>query len=105
VLKALAAQLHDTPASLRIEGHTDDMPITGGRFTSNWELSTARASAVVIFLIDEAGFAPERLSAAGYGEYHPRVPNDSPDQRALNRRVDVVVTATDAVETDAESEP
>jgi chemotaxis protein MotB len=92
VLRSLADQLQETPAVLRIEGHTDDTPVTGGRFASNWELSTARASAVVVFLIDQAGFAPERLSAAGYGEYHPRVANDSPELRALNRRVDVVVS-------------
>jgi chemotaxis protein MotB len=68
------------------------VPITGGRFGSNWELSTARASAVVVFLVDHANFEPARLSAAGYGEFHPRVPNESPEQRALNRRVDVVIT-------------
>ena len=90
-LIALAEALRPTSASLRIEGHTDDVPLTGGRYATNWELSTARASAVVLFLIDAASFAPDRLSAAGYGEFHPRVANDTPEHRARNRRVDVVV--------------
>ena len=87
----LADALRATNAGLRIEGHTDDVPLNGGRFGTNWELSTARASAVVLFLIKEASFAPDRLSAAGYGEFRPRVANDTPEHRALNRRVDVVV--------------
>ena len=67
------------------------MPIRTARYGSNWELSTARASAVVAFLIESARFDPVRLSAAGYGEFHPRVANDSAANRASNRRVDVVV--------------
>jgi chemotaxis protein MotB len=94
-LAALATALRPTDMVLRIEGHTDDVPLSGGRFGTNWELSTARASAVVLFLIRDASFAPERLSAAGYGEFHPRVPNDTPEHRARNRRVDVVVAETD----------
>jgi chemotaxis protein MotB len=77
---------------MRIEGHTDDVPVAGGRYDSNWELSTARASAVVLFLLANTSLAPGRLSAAGYGEFHPRARNDTPGERALNRRVDVVVT-------------
>jgi chemotaxis protein MotB len=91
-LTRLAEALRPTAALMRIEGHTDDVPLTGGRYGTNWELSTARASAVVLFLVSEAAFAPERLSAAGYGEFHPRAPNETPEQRALNRRVDVVVS-------------
>jgi chemotaxis protein MotB len=95
----LAQALQQTNVTLRVEGHTDDVPVAGGRYGSNWELSTARASAVVAFLISDASFAPERLSAAGYAEFHPRVPNDSPESRARNRRVDVVLidplTSTD----------
>jgi chemotaxis protein MotB len=77
--------------ALRIEGHTDDVPIRTPKYGSNWELSTARASAVVAYLIDVAQIAPGRLSAAGYGEFHPRVPNDSSANRTRNRRVDLVV--------------
>lgn len=75
---------------VRVEGHTDDVPIHTSRFDSNWELSTARATAVVAFLVGER-LPPERLSAAGYGEFHPRAPNDSDATRARNRRVDIVI--------------
>jgi chemotaxis protein MotB len=92
--KALVSKVADTlqpfDHSLRVEGHTDDVPIHNLRFQSNWDLSAARASRVVEFLIAR-GFAPARLSATGYGEYHPRVPNASAEARAANRRVDLVV--------------
>jgi hypothetical protein len=87
----LAKTLRPLGNSIRIEGHTDDRPIHTARYSSNWELSTARASAVVAFLIETHDFAPGRLSAAGYGEFHPRVANDSPTNRARNRRVDIVI--------------
>lgn len=76
---------------LRIEGHTDPVPIHNAQFASNWELSTARATELVRILITDHGFAPERLSAAGFAEYHPIAGNDTADGRAQNRRVDVVV--------------
>ena len=91
VIGTIAATLRPLAHDVRIEGHTDDVPIRTARYASNWELSTARASAVVAFLIEQAGVAPERLSAAGYGEFHPRVANDSAAGRRRNRRVDVVV--------------
>lgn len=69
-----------------IEGHTDDIPISTLQFPSNWELSTARAASVVKYLI-ELGVAPQRLRVAGYADVHPKVPNDSPENRAQNRRV------------------
>jgi chemotaxis protein MotB len=87
----LAATVGPLGNALRIEGHTDDVPIRTARYGSNWELSTARASAVVAFLIADGRIEPARLSAAGYGEFHPRVPNDSAGNRARNRRVDIVV--------------
>jgi len=90
-LADLADALRQTDVLVRIEGHTDTVPVAGGRYRSNWELSTARASAVVAYLIADASIAPARLSAAGYAEFHPRVANDSAEQRALNRRVDVVL--------------
>jgi chemotaxis protein MotB len=86
-----AAAVVDAPNSLRVEGHTDDVPIHTGRFASNWELSTARASAVIALLIDRVAIPAARLSAAGYAEHHPRVPNTSPGNRARNRRIDLVV--------------
>lgn len=83
--------LRSTPNAIRIEGHTDDVPIRTARYASNWELSTARASAVVAFLVSTVGIEAGRLSAAGYGEFHPRGPNDSGANRARNRRVDLVI--------------
>jgi len=79
------------PQYLRVEGHTDDLPINTREFPSNWELSVARATSVVQELIHRLNFSPRRLSATGYGEFRPRVPNDSPDNRQQNRRVDIVV--------------
>jgi chemotaxis protein MotB len=90
-LSELVEKLRPSPVDVRVEGHTDDRPIHGGLYPTNWELSTARASAVVLYLITAAAFEPARLSAAGYGEFHPRAPNDSPENRARNRRVDLVV--------------
>ena len=91
MIDRIAASVRPTPNGIRIEGHTDDVPIRTAKFASNWELSTARASAVVAYLAGSGGLAPERLSAAGYGEYHPRVPNDSAENRAKNRRIDIVI--------------
>ncbi|HTV03319.1 MAG TPA: flagellar motor protein MotB [Luteitalea sp.] len=92
VLSELSATLGaDTSMKLRVEGHTDDVPIQTGRFASNWELSTARATSVVTYLVQQVGLAPSRLSAAGYGEFHPRVANTSDVERARNRRVDIVI--------------
>jgi chemotaxis protein MotB len=76
---------------IRVEGHTDDVPIHTPLYASNWELSTARATRVVQWLIEAGGVPAGRLSAAGYAEYHPRVANDSVANRARNRRVDIVV--------------
>ena len=75
---------------IRVEGHTDDVPTGGGQFPTNWELSLARAMAVVRSLQD-AGVDPTALSAAGYGQYQPIAPNDSPENRSLNRRIEIVL--------------
>lgn len=77
--------------ALRIEGHTDNVPIHTPQFASNWELSTARASGLVRSLVDDYGISPTLLSAAGYAEFHPAYENDTSQGRALNRRVDVVI--------------
>jgi chemotaxis protein MotB len=79
---------------LRIEGHTDDVPIHTAQMASNWELSTARATALVRVLIIGHSFAPERLSAAGYAEYHPVSSNLTAQGRAQNRRVDIVILSS-----------
>ena len=75
---------------IRVEGHTDDVPIGSAQFPTNWELSLARAMAVVRSLQD-AGVDPTALSAAGYGQYQPIAPNDSPENRSLNRRIEIVL--------------
>jgi chemotaxis protein MotB len=87
----LAAVLEPLGESLRVEGHTDNVPIHNSRFDSNWELSTARASDLIKLLIVHYHFDASRLSAAGFAEYHPVAPNDTPENRARNRRVDIVV--------------
>lgn len=74
----------------QVEGHTDNVPISTSRFPSNWELSAARALAVVKLLID-SGVTEDSLSGAGYGEFSPRVPNDSAEQREQNRRIEIVL--------------
>jgi chemotaxis protein MotB len=91
VLGEVGLVLATVPNPIRIEGHTDDVPIQSPLFASNWDLSTARATRVVHLLIDRAGVPAARLSAAGYAEFRPRVANDSPEHRARNRRVDIVV--------------
>jgi chemotaxis protein MotB len=91
LLDTLATSLISLGNDLRVEGHTDNVPIRNSRFPSNWELSTARATAVVSYLIVKFGLQPELLSAAGYAEYRPAVPNDTEEGRARNRRVDLVV--------------
>jgi chemotaxis protein MotB len=90
VIDRVAVTLAPLDVGVRIEGHTDDTPIRTARYSSNWELSTARASAVVARFIDQR-VDPRRLSAAGYGEFHPRTSNATATGRASNRRVDVVV--------------
>ncbi|HZP63370.1 MAG TPA: flagellar motor protein MotB [Terriglobales bacterium] len=91
----LAVLLAQHSFSIRIEGHTDNIPIHNSQFHSNWELSTARATEMARLLITEYKFPPERLSATGYAEFHPIAGNDTAEGRALNRRVDVVILGRD----------
>lgn len=91
LFQEIGATLVGLPNAVRVEGHTDDVPIHTARFASNWELSTARATRVVAYFVLDVGIAPDRLSAAGYAEHHPLAPNDSETTRARNRRVDVIV--------------
>jgi chemotaxis protein MotB len=94
LLDALAQGLQPLPNEIRIEGHTDDIPITTPLYPSNWELSSARATNVARYLGERGNIAPVRLSAAGYGENRPVAPNDTREGRARNRRVDFVVLST-----------
>lgn len=91
LLNALAEDLLTMNNMVRIEGHTDSVPIQTPRFPSNWELSTARATSIVAYLVRQFGFTPDRLSGAGYAEFCPIADNDTADGRARNRRVDIVV--------------
>lgn len=91
LLDMLATILVDLGNDIRIEGHTDTDPIKTSKFASNWELSTARATEILTYLIEKFGFSPETLSAAGYGEYRPVASNDSTEGKARNRRVDIVI--------------
>ena len=95
ILSAVAEFLRDLPNPLRVEGHTDNWPIRTARFPSNWELSVHRATNVVRYLINEEGFDPQKLSAVGYAEYRPIRPNDTAEDRAMNRRVDIVIMNID----------
>ncbi|MFT4111419.1 flagellar motor protein MotB [Silvibacterium sp.] len=90
-LDQIGQTLAATPYDMRIEGHTDNVPIHTGQFASNWELSAARATAMAELFIDRYRIIPGRLSAAGYAEFHPVASNDSEEGRSQNRRVDVIV--------------
>jgi len=92
-IKRIASVLMDYGLDMRVEGHSDNMPIHNSEFSSNWDLSMARAKAVAMMLIDRAGFDPKRMGIAGYGEYHPTASNNTVEGRRANRRVDIVVVA------------
>ncbi|MBT9168917.1 MAG: Motility protein B [Syntrophomonadaceae bacterium] len=98
IITDIMSLLVDDPNRISIEGHTDNTPISTIQFPSNWELSTARATNLLRFLLEDLRFEPKRLTAAGFGEYHPVAPNDTSENRARNRRVDVVVRRLDIEE-------
>ncbi len=91
MLHIIGESLEKIPNHIRIEGHTDSVPIRTARFPSNWELSTARATSIVHYLLTHHQFEPTRLSAAGYGEFRPISSNNSSEGRSQNRRVDIVI--------------
>jgi chemotaxis protein MotB len=90
-LRTIAGKLGATPYDLRVEGHTDNVPIHNASFESNWELSSLRATSIARLFIELKAIEPDRVSAAGYAEYHPVASNDTEEGRAQNRRVDLVV--------------
>ena len=92
-LERTAQVLMSHGLEVRVEGHSDDQPIHNALFSSNWELSTARAMSVLSMLVDHADFPPTHISVAGYGPYHPVDTNDTTEGRRQNRRVDLVVIA------------
>ncbi len=91
ILYKIGQILKNIPNHMVVEGHTDNVPIHTPRFPSNWELSAVRAAVVTRYLVDEVGIDPDKIHSAGYGQYKPVVPNDTPEHRALNRRVDIVI--------------
>ncbi len=94
VLISLVPVLSTIDNHIRIDGHTDDQPTRSGTFPSNWELSSARACSVVRFFVEKMQQDPERFSAQGFGEFRPKVPNTSAENREINRRVEIIVLST-----------
>jgi len=92
-LDKTGALLKDTTEQnqIQIEGHTDNVPINTAQFPSNWELSTARATAIMRHFVERSDLAPERFAIAGYSEYHPIDTNDTLEGRTKNRRIDILV--------------
>jgi len=91
LLAMLAESLSHYTNPYRVEGHTDNIPIRSGKYQSNWELSTSRATNIVQYLVGAYDYDPERMAAAGYGEYKPVADNGTVEGRAKNRRVDIVL--------------
>jgi chemotaxis protein MotB len=98
-LDSLAAVLRKLPNDLRVEGHTDNVPINTATFPSNWHLSVARALNVAYYLIQRHGVQQDRVQVVGYSEFQPLVPNISAENRSKNRRVDIVIVAPGSLPT------
>jgi len=105
LLKKVGAIIARTSYQVRIEGHTDDLPINTIQFPSNWELSTARAVRVLRYFTESVAISSERLSAVGFAEFQPMVPNDSSAHRAQNRRVEIIFLNTDRKDDSIEGTP
>lgn len=93
ILNKINALISTLPNSIIIEGHTDNVPISNSNYPSNWELSTQRAVNVVRYFVEKNNQNPSRFSAAGYGEFKPDVENNSDENRARNRRVNILIVA------------
>ena len=91
MLNTISKIIKETDNEIVAEGNTDDVPVKNGEYDSNWELSTERALSIVKYLIKNENINPNRISLKGYGEYNPIVPNDNDEDRAKNRRVDILV--------------
>ncbi len=91
-LGTVSGMLQGAENEVKVEGHCDNTPISAGHtYPTNWELSTARASSVVRFFVENAGLDPARMTAAGYADTKPRAPNDTPEHKSLNRRVEILI--------------
>ena len=104
ILNELAKILQDEQNRVRIEGHTDNMPIHNEKYPSNWELSMARAVNVLKYIRKAGNINPKRLSAVGNGEHHPIVPNTSPENMAKNRRVEIHISYDEMVAPDRKAD-
>jgi chemotaxis protein MotB len=100
VLNVLGKTLETIPNHIRIEGHTDNVPINTPKFPSNWELSSSRATNVLRYLLTHFRFQPENLSATGYGEFRPIDSNETREGRYQNRRVDFVILSNKEMESE-----
>jgi len=98
LLLDMAEVLADMPGDLAIEGHTDDVPIRTDRFYSNWDLSAARAAAVANVLLAREQVSPDRIRVTGLADTEPRVANTSPENRAQNRRVEIVIDLSEPMQ-------
>jgi len=98
LLQALSATLAEMPGEIAIDGHTDDVPISGARFRSNWDLSAMRSATVANLLLDNPALEPGRLTVMGHADTRPLAPNDSEAARARNRRVEITLQLGVAVE-------
>ncbi|MCK9582294.1 MAG: flagellar motor protein MotB [Endomicrobiales bacterium] len=88
-LHQIAEIIRSIPSSVIVEGHTDNVPIKSAEYDSNWELSSARSFSIIRYLSDEEHLDPALLSALGYGEFRPVAPNDTNENRAKNRRIEI----------------
>jgi chemotaxis protein MotB len=96
IVDVVGTVLKSYPNAMEVAGYTDNEPITGGPYATNWALSAARAATVVIRLTKTGGVGPNRVALIGYGQYHPLVPNTSPASQAKNRRVDIIVSTSNS---------
>lgn len=97
LLDVVAGQLRKLRNNVLVQGNTDNVPIATAAYPTNWELSAARATGVTRYLVEHEGIAPTRIAFAGYGQFRPRVANDTEDHRTQNRRVDILILkGTDA---------
>ncbi|MBI3359446.1 MAG: OmpA family protein [Nitrospirae bacterium] len=94
-LDSTGTLLKELPNQIQIEGHTDNVPIHTAVYPSNWELSTSRATAIMRHFVERNGLPPQKFTLAGYSEYHPIDTNDTPEGRAKNRRIDILVVKSD----------
>jgi chemotaxis protein MotB len=104
-LDKIGRTISDLPNTVRLEGHTDSIPIHTVRFNSNWELSAARSIAMLELLVTRCGISAQRLAIAGYADTAPADSNDTEEGRAHNRRVDIVILAQQVTIPSAAAEP